>query len=81
MSLSTSITAFSCLITNIALLPFRLIWNTVVVIGAVALTVVWLLFVFGSVVGVILLLIFAPEGFLLPMALLAFMTPLWADCD
>jgi hypothetical protein len=36
----------------------------------------WLGFVFGSVIGVILLLIFLPEGFFLPLALLAFTVPL-----
>ena len=56
--------------------PFRLIWNLIVIVGAISLTIAWLGFVFGSVIGVILLLIFFPEGFLLPMTLLAFLVRL-----
>ena len=51
--------------------PFRILWNALVVITAVSLTVAWIIFLFGSVLGVILLLIFLPSGFFLPMSLLA----------
>lgn len=52
-------------------LPFRILWNILVLIAAVSLTVAWIIFLFGSVLGVILLLIFLPNGFFLPMMLLA----------
>ena len=48
----------------------RLVWNLIILIGAIALEVMWLGFLFGSVVGVVLVLIFAPALFLMPMALL-----------
>ena len=60
-------------------LPFRLVWNFIVIVGAISLTIAWLGFVFGSVVGVVLLLIFLPQGFLLPMGLLVFLVRLWPD--
>jgi len=52
-------------------LPFRILWNILVLIAAVSLTVTWIVFLFGSVLGIILLLIFLPTGFFLPMMLLA----------
>jgi hypothetical protein len=73
--------ALICLFANLFLLPFRLLWDLIVIGGALTLTVLWLGFVFGSVVGVVLLLIFMPEGFLLPMALLALVIPLWKECE
>ena len=60
---------------NLLLFPFRLLWNTIVFVGAITLEVLWIGFVFGSVVGVILLLIFWIEGFGLPLVLLALMVP------
>ena len=70
-----------CFFGNLFLLPFRLLWNLIVIGGALTLTVLWLGFVFGSVVGVVLLLIFKPDGFLLPMALMALVIPLWKECE
>lgn len=70
-----------CFFSNLLFLPFRLLWNLIVIGGAITLTVLWLGFVFGSVVGVILLLIFMPEGFLLPMGLIALVIPLWEECE
>ena len=58
-------------------LPFRLIWNLIVVITAVSLTITWIGFIFGSVVGVVLMLIYFPTGFFLPMGLLLFLARLW----
>jgi hypothetical protein len=52
-------------------LPFRILWNMLLLIAAVSLTVAWIGFLFGSVLGVILMLIFLPSGFFLPMSLLA----------
>jgi hypothetical protein len=49
--------------------------------AAVGLTIAWIVFVFGSVIGVVLLLIFFPEGFLLPMGLLALTVDLDPNCD
>ena len=64
---------------NFLFFPFRLIWNILVIVMAVTLTVMCLGFVFGSVVGVILLIIFMPEGFLLPMVLIGLLVPLWPE--
>ena len=64
---------------NMIALPFRALWNLIVIVGAISLEVLWIGFVFGSVLGVILLLIFFPEGFLLPLGLFKFMVPLWPD--
>lgn len=58
-------------------LPFRASWDLFIIVVAVWLEAMWLGFIFGSVVGVILLLIFMPEGFLLPLGLLTFLAPLW----
>lgn len=46
------------------------LWNSFVVILALWLQIIWLGFIFGSVIGVILLLIFFPDGFLLPLLLI-----------
>jgi len=55
----------------------KLIWNIFVIISSIGLTIAWIGFIFGSVIGVILLLIFMGlEGFFLPMALLSFCVPL-----
>ena len=51
-------------------LPFKIIWNIVVFCLAVGLTIAWIGFLFGSVLGVVLVLIFAPDLFLLPMVLM-----------
>ena len=66
-------------IVNILLFPFRLIWNIIVIVGTIWLEVLWLGFIFGSVVGVILLLIFWWDGFLFPLLLFQFMTKLWPE--
>lgn len=57
--------------------PFRLLWNLLVLIAAKSLTIAWLVFLFGSVLGVILLLIFFADGFFLPMALMVFCVELF----
>ena len=54
----------------------RLTWNVFVGIIIVWLTVIWLGIVFGSIVGIILLLIFAPHLFLLPVYLVCLTVPL-----
>ncbi len=46
------------------------IWNSLVLVVALWLQITWLGFLFGSVLGVVLLLIFAPAAFFLPLALL-----------
>lgn len=51
----------------------RVLWNIFIVILAVWLEIVWLIFLFGSVLGVVLLLIFMPSGFGFPLLLLGFM--------
>lgn len=64
---------------NLCLLPLRLFWNVVVIVGAIALQIAWLGFVFGSVLGVIILLVFFPAGFLLPLGLLGLTVRLWPE--
>ena len=49
----------------------RLFWNVVVIIVAVWLEIVWVGFLFGSVLGVVLVLLFAADLFFLPLALLS----------
>lgn len=51
-------------------IPLTLI-GILLIIAGVALTITWIGFVFGSVIGVILLLIFCIECFLLPLAISA----------
>jgi len=75
-----SIDTLFCVCGNLILLPIRLIWDLVVVLGVIALLVVWLGFLFGSVIGVVLLLIFLPEAFFLPLLLLGLVVPLWEEC-
>jgi|GEM_PF-5844435 len=49
----------------------QLIWNSFITIIAVCLTIAWICFLFGSVLGVVLLLIFmGVKGFFLPMSML-----------
>lgn len=50
--------------------PIALLWGLLLAIVAVVLEVAWLGFVFGSVVGVVVLLVFMPAGFFLPLFLL-----------
>jgi len=50
----------------------KCIWNVFVWVGAIWLQIIWIIFLFGSVLGVILILIFAPGLFLLPLGLLSF---------
>ncbi len=62
---------------NSILLPFRVVWNVFIIICTVAAFISWIGFIFGSVVGVILLLIFFPTGFLLPINILVCMVEVW----
>jgi len=66
-------------LANIIQFPFRLLWNIIVIVGTIWLEVIWIGFIFGSVVGIILLLIFMPEGFLLPLGLFSFVVKLWPE--
>lgn len=64
---------------NTLLLPIRLSWNFIVTILIVAGFVLWLGFIFGSVIAVILILIFKPELFLLPLVLTPMYTEIWPE--
>jgi len=66
-------------IANLILLPFRLLWDLFLISLVITLEILWLGFVFGSVVAVILLLMFWVEGFLLPLAPLVGLVSLWPD--
>ena len=63
---------------NLVLLPFRLLWDLVIVVAAIGLTIAWIGFVVGSVIGVVLLLIFmGVEGFIFPMVFLGLLVSPW----
>ena len=66
-------------IANLILLPFRLLWDLFLISLAITLEILWLGFVFGSVVAVILFLLFWAEGFLFPLVLLVGLVSLWPD--
>ena len=65
--------------TNFLFFPFRLLWNIIVTGMLVGGFVLWFGFIFGSVIAVVLILIFLPELFLLPLALTGIYTSLWPD--
>jgi hypothetical protein len=73
----TSSVSASILLTNLFLLPFRLLWNLVVTVVIVTAFVLWFGFIFGSVIAVVLILIFASHLFLLPIALGALYIKIW----
>ena len=56
---------------NISCFIFRILWNIGMEILTWYLQIMWIIFLFGSVVGVVLLLIFYPLGFLAPLIYLA----------
>lgn len=58
-------------------LPFRLVWDLVVIVASVSLTITWLGLVFGSTVGIIILLVFCPSALLLPMGLCSLLVNPW----
>lgn len=62
---------------NILFFPFRLVWNVFVTALIVAAFVFWFGFIFGSVIAVVLILIFAPDLFLLPAVMTFMYTKLW----
>lgn len=64
-------------IVNILLFPLRLLWNIFVTGLIIGGFILWFGFIFGSVITVILILIFAPALFLLPMALSHMYTEMW----
>ncbi len=67
------------MVENIILFPFRLLWNLIVTGLIVTGFVLWYGFIFGSVLGVILILIFAPDLFLLPLLLASIYTKMWNE--
>ena len=64
---------------NILLFPFRLLWNIIVTALIIGGFVLWFGFIFGSVIAVILILIFAPHLFLLPLTLVPMYINMWPD--
>jgi hypothetical protein len=65
------------LISNILFFPFRLGWNIIVTALIITAFVFWFGFIFGSVIAVVLILIFAPDLFLLPLGLAVLYTKMW----
>ena len=67
-------------IVNLFLFVPRLLWNIIVLALAIWLEVIWIGFIFGSVVGVLLLLAFWLEGFFLPWIFITSMfTKVWPE--
>jgi len=64
---------------NIILFPFRLVWNIIVTGLIIGGFVLWFGFIFGSVIAIILILIFAPDLFLLPLVLAPMYTEIWPE--
>lgn len=62
---------------NLILFPFRLFWNITVTALIVGGFVLWFGFIFGSVIAVVLILIFARDLFLLPLIFVPMYTNLW----
>jgi len=62
---------------NLLLLPFRVLWNLLLTVAMVSFAVMWWSLLLGSIVPFLLVLIFAPHLFLLPLFLAAFYLPLW----
>jgi len=62
---------------NLLLFLLRLFWNTIITALIVIGFVLWFCFIFGSVLGVILILIFMPSLFLLPLLLASMYTKIW----
>lgn len=53
----------------------KVIWDLIVIIWAISLTISWIGFLFGSVLGVVLVLIFLGlDGFFIPLWLFVFVT-------
>ena len=73
------LTPVATFLENLFLLPFRLLWDAIVIVGAIWLEVIWIGFLFGSVVGVVLVLIFAPPLFIAPLGLFAFVVNPWPE--
>ncbi len=57
--------------------PVILLWDIIVITAAVWLEIVWIGFLFGSVVGVVLVLLFDPSLFALPLGLVIFLSNPW----
>jgi hypothetical protein len=66
-------------ILNIILLPIKILWNIILTLLIIGAFVLWFGFIFGSVIAVVLILIFAPDLFLLPLALTVLYVNMWND--
>ncbi len=64
---------------NLILLPFRTLWNIIVLLGAIIAQVAWISFLLGSVLGIVLILLFNPGLLLFPLSLLYLSTDYWPD--
>jgi hypothetical protein len=71
---------FFCIIGNIITFPLRLLWDIVVTGLIIGGFVLWWGFIFGSGIAVVLILIFEPDLFLLPLIIAAFYVPLTGEC-
>jgi len=70
-------------ITNWLLFPFILLWDILVTALVIGAFIAWWSFLFGSVVAIVLLLIFAPELLFIPLGIGILYIPFFeynADC-
>jgi len=67
------------MLNNLLMLPFRLVWNLSMISLAIGLTIMWNVFLWGSIaLGIVVLLLDA--GILvIPMVFLMFTTELWPE--
>lgn len=72
-----SLSKIALRLQNIFWFPFRLLWNLFVTFLIIKAFILWYGFIFGSVVGVILIYIFAPHLFGLPLLLLPLYGKMW----
>ncbi|HCH1895049.1 hypothetical protein HJ110_23210 [Vibrio parahaemolyticus] len=71
--------SFSKVLKNSLLWPVKGVWNIILIIGIIWLEIIWIGFLFSSVFGAILMLIFLPSGFFLPLGLSVFIVDMWPD--
>ncbi len=76
-----SLSMMFCFIENIFYLPFRVIYDLVITGLLIGAFILWFGLIFGSVIAVVLILIFAPNLFLLPAIIAEFYIPIWEECS
>jgi len=60
-------------------LPFRITWNILVLAGIISAFISLWGFLLGSVLGFVVVLVFAPGILISPLLLLGLVVPFWAE--